>query len=54
MQKTKQRQTTSKAEKSYAESEKKPILNDQYQVVSQLGDGKTSRVYLCQKLSDPK
>lgn len=29
-----------------------PTLNDTYEVVSSLGDGKTSRVYLCRGIKD--
>lgn len=32
----------------------KPVLNDRYQILSSLGDGKTSRVYLCQSLQDSR
>ena len=40
--------TDSKTKKAH------PILNDKYEVVSSLGDGKTSRVYLCRDVKDQK
>ena len=43
--------------KSYKSSEKKDKkyskFNDEYHVVESLGEGKTSRVYLCQEIKDP-
>lgn len=41
--------------KSYKSSEKKKYskFNDEYHVIESLGEGKTSRVYLCQDISDP-
>lgn len=43
-------------EKSATKSDKKKysIFNDEYNVIESLGEGKTSRVYLCTELKDPK
>ena len=32
---------------------KHPILNNEYEIISLLGDGKTSKVYLCRSIEDP-
>merc|ERR1711939_33855 len=34
--------------------QKHPIFNDQYEILSSLGEGNTSKVYLCRSLKNPK
>jgi len=36
------------------ESKKSSIFNDEWEVLKNLGEGNTARVYLCQNLKDPK
>ena len=47
--------SSSKSYKSSEKSDKKKYskFNDEYHVVESLGEGKTSRVYLCQEIKDP-
>ena len=33
---------------------KHPIFNDEYEILSSLGEGNTSKVYLCRSTIDPK
>jgi len=33
---------------------KHPIFNSEYEILSSLGEGNTSKVYLCRSLKDPK
>jgi len=33
---------------------KAPIFNGEYEILSSLGEGNTSKVYLCRSLKDPK
>ena len=33
---------------------KHPIFNGEYEILSSLGEGNTSKVYLCRSLADPK
>lgn len=33
---------------------KHPIFNHEYEILSSLGEGNTSKVYLCRSLKDPK
>ena len=39
---------------SLAQKQKYPILNDTYEIVEEIADGKTSRVFLCQEINDRK
>ena len=32
---------------------KHPIFNNEYEILSSLGDGNTSKVYMCRSLEDP-
>ena len=44
-------------QKSSQKSNKKqkhPIFNDQYEILSSLGEGNTSKVYLCRSIENPK
>ena len=34
--------------------QKHPIFNDEYEILSSLGEGNTSKVYLCRSLKEPK
>jgi len=45
-------QSKSKIE-SNASTKKYPILNGEYEIMKVLGDGKTSKVYLCRSIKDP-
>ena len=38
--------------KSVVDVKKHPIFNNEYEILSSLGDGKTSKVYLCQSIKD--
>jgi serine/threonine protein kinase len=33
---------------------KHPIFNNEYEILSSLGEGNTSKVYMARKLADPK
>lgn len=33
---------------------KHPVFNKQYEILSSLGEGNTSKVYLCRSIADPK
>ena len=33
---------------------KHPVFQDKYEILSSLGEGKTSKVYLCRSIEDPK
>jgi len=33
---------------------KHPVFNDEYEILSSLGEGNTSKVYLCRSIKDPK
>jgi hypothetical protein len=35
-------------------AQKHPIFNQQYEILSSLGEGNTSKVYLARKINDPK
>jgi hypothetical protein len=35
-------------------SQKHPIFNDKYEIISSLGEGNTSKVYLCRSIEKPK
>jgi len=43
-----------KSSSSKSDKKKFSVFNDEYNVVESLGEGKTSRVYLCHELKDPK
>lgn len=34
--------------------QKHPIFNNEYEILSSLGEGNTSKVYMARKISDPK
>lgn len=34
--------------------QKHPIFNDEYEILSSLGEGNTSKVYLCRSIENPK
>jgi serine/threonine protein kinase len=35
------------------DNKKYPIFNDKYEIIDHLGEGKTSKVYLCRELNNP-
>jgi len=37
-----------------SKKQKHPIFNSEYEILSSLGEGNTSKVYLCRSLKDPK
>lgn len=46
--------TTSKSDTKSAsgEAKKHPVFNNEFEILSSLGDGKTSKVYLCQSIKE--
>jgi len=42
-----------KSSKSSEKAKKYSKFNDEYHVIESLGEGKTSRVYLCHEIKDP-
>ena len=36
------------------QTQKHPIFNDKYEIISSLGEGNTSKVYLCRLIENPK
>jgi len=48
--------TTAKESAKETAKEKKqhPVFNNKYEILRSLGDGKTSKVYLCKSLKDPE
>jgi serine/threonine protein kinase len=51
MEKTSSNQSTSTDSKT---KQKHPIFNQEFEILSSLGEGNTSKVYLCRSLKDPK
>lgn len=45
-----QKPQSSRADKK----QKHPIFNNEYEILSSLGEGNTSKVYLCRSIADPK
>lgn len=43
-----------KTQKVSERKNKHPIFNDKYEIISSLGEGNTSKVYLIRSLEDPK
>ena len=41
-----------KSDTKSADTKKHPIFNKEYEIMSSLGDGKTSKVYLCQSIKE--
>lgn len=35
------------------DNRKYPIFNEQYEIIDHLGEGKTSKVYLCREIDNP-
>ena len=36
------------------QTQKHPVFNDKYEIISSLGEGNTSKVYLCRSIENPK
>ena len=47
-------QTSSTQSSDAKTKQKHPIFNHEYEILSSLGEGNTSKVYLCRSLKDPK
>merc|ERR1712110_427469 len=49
-----QMEKNANAKTETSKKHKHPIFNNEYEIMSSLGEGNTSKVYLCRSLADPK